>query len=559
MRRLEVLLLSGIAARSILAAEAPRPRGVGPEFAKFYKYSDTFACISSPSIRLPIARLNDDFCDCPDGSDEPGTSACAHLSSLSPYTVGSTPIGHVNTTLALPGYYCKNKGHQPSYVPFTNVNDGVCDYQLCCDGSDEWAKVGGVKCEDKCKEIGKEWKKKDEQRQKSQSNAAKRRKELVAEAAKLRQEVEVKVQTLQTVIQGEELKVKGLEAALAEAERQERGRVVKKPGAGGKLSMLVQLAKDRIEELRESLVEVRNQRDTGKARIAELEAILTTFKEEYNPNFNDEGVKRAVRSWEDYAARDKPAVGDDAKDRDLDEIAKPDSETGAIKWSEWDEPEEGDVDVLYKIEAYLPVPVRDWIDQKLRDLRSLLIENGVLAPSTEAGSSKEMEDARNALNAAKDSLSNSQKQLGENNEDLGKDYGADDVFRALKGQCVSKDSGEYTYELCWLGETKQKSKKNSQQTTMGKFVSIDKVMVDDEVPPDGKGLGSGERVALRYENGQHCWNGPNRSTFVVLACAETDELWKVTEEEKCVYRMEVGTPAVCEMAEKKGDKPKDEL
>lgn len=202
-----------------------------------------------------------------------------------------------------------------------------------------------MKCEDKCKEIGKEWKKKDEQRQKSQSNAAKRRKELVAEAAKLRQEVEVKVQTLQTVIQGQGLKVKGLEAALAEAERQERGRVVKKPGAGGKLSMLVQLAKDRIEELRESLVEVRNQRDTGKARIAELEAILTTFKEEYNPNFNDEGVKRAVRSWEDYAARDKPAVGDDAKDRYLDEIAKPDSETGAIKWSEWDEPEEGDVDV----------------------------------------------------------------------------------------------------------------------------------------------------------------------------------------------------------------------
>jgi protein kinase C substrate 80K-H len=32
----------------------------------------------------------------------------------------------------------------------------------------------------------------------------------------------------------------------------------------------------------------------------------------------------------------------------------------------------------------------------------------------------------------------------------------------------------------------------------------------------------------------------------VLACAENEEVWKVTEEEKCVYRMEVGTPAVCE-------------
>ena len=313
--------------------------------AKFYKSTDTFSCISSPSIQLPISHVNDDFCDCPDGSDEPGTSACAHLSSLSPYTVGAVPIGDVNTTLALPGYYCKNKGHQPSYVPFTNVNDGVCDYQLCCDGSDEWAKVGGIKCDDRCKEIGKEWRKLDEQRQKSASNAAKRRKELVAQAAILRQEVEVKIHTLETEIQAEEIKLKGLEANLAEAERQQRGKVVKRPGSGGKLSMLAQLARDRIEELREALIEVRSQRDISKGRIAELEGILTTFKEEYNPNFNDEGVKRAVRGWEDYTARDKPTIGDEAHDRDLDEIAKPDSETGAIKWNEWEEPEESDVDV----------------------------------------------------------------------------------------------------------------------------------------------------------------------------------------------------------------------
>ena len=289
--------------------------------------------------------MNDDFCDCPDGSDEPGTSACAHLSPLSPYTVGAVPTGDVNTTLALPGYYCKNKGHQPSYVPFTNVNDGVCDYQLCCDGSDEWAKVGGIKCDDRCKEIGKEWRKLDEQRQKSASNAAKRRKELVVQSAILRQEVEAKIHTLETEIQAEEIKLKGLGANLAEAERQERGKVVKRPGSGGKLSMLAQLARDRIEELREALIEVRSQREMSKARVAELEGILTTFKEEYNPNFNDEGVKRAVRSWEDYAARDKPTIGDEAHDRDLDEIAKPDSETGAIKWNEWEEPEESDVDV----------------------------------------------------------------------------------------------------------------------------------------------------------------------------------------------------------------------
>ena len=154
--------------------------------------------------------------------------------------------------------------------------------------------------------------------------------------------------------------------------------------------------------------------------------------------------------------------------------------------------------------------------------------------------------ARDALKAAQDSLENSQNQLRSHKEDLEKDFGQDDVFRALKGQCISKDSGEYSYELCWFDRTNQKSKKGGSDTGMGIFVRIDSITVDEEVNPEGKGLGTGERIALRYENGQHCWNGPSRSTLVVLACAENDEIWKIVEEEKCVYRMEVGTPAVCE-------------
>lgn len=230
-------------------------------------------------------------------------------------------------------------------MPFLSVNDGACDYDLCCDGSDEWAQVGGLKCENKCNEIGKAWRKQDEQRKKSLGAAGKKRKELVAEAGRLRKQVEDRIQSLQTEIEGSVLKVKSLETALADAERQERGKVVRSAGRGSKVGTLIQMAKDRIEELRESLVEVRGQRDDAKARVAELEGLLTTFKAEYNPNFNDEGVKRAVRSWEEYAARDKPTTGDAAHDRDLDEISRPDSETGVINWSDWEEAEESDTHV----------------------------------------------------------------------------------------------------------------------------------------------------------------------------------------------------------------------
>jgi protein kinase C substrate 80K-H len=231
-------------------------------------------------------------------------------------------------------------------VPFTSVNDGICDYELCCDGSEEYDHVGGVKCADKCKEIGKEWRRLDEIRQKSLGNAARKRRELVVEAARLRKEVEDRLKTLAAEIEGQEHKLQQLEAEHADVERKEKGRVVKgnvSPKAG-KLGVLAGLAKQRINELRESVIRVRSERDSYDQRIQELEKILSTFKEEYNPNFNDEGVKRAVRAWEDYAARDKTSHNA-AADRDVDEMVKSDEDNG-LNWEEYEQEEgEGDTDV----------------------------------------------------------------------------------------------------------------------------------------------------------------------------------------------------------------------
>ena len=174
------------------------------------------------------------------------------------------------------------------------------------------------------------------------------------------------------------------------------------------------------------------------------------------------------------------------------------------------------------------------------------MDNGILAPSTSSSTeSAAVTTARSALQAAKDGLVGTKASLTSHREDFEKDYGQDDIFRALKGKCLSKDSGEYTYEICWLGRTSQKSKKGGSDTSLGNFARFDTVTVDEEIPADGRGLGSGERVTLKYEGGQGCWNGPARSTVVVLGCADKEEIWKVVEAEKCVYWMEVGTVAVC--------------
>ncbi|RVX12977.1 Glucosidase 2 subunit beta [Vitis vinifera] len=101
--------------------------GIAPQDENYYKTSSEIFKCKDGSKKLNRAQVNDDFCDCPDASDEPGTSAC--------------PGGK---------FYCRNAGHVPLLLFSSRVNDGICD---CCDGSDEYD--GKVKCPNTCWEAGK--------------------------------------------------------------------------------------------------------------------------------------------------------------------------------------------------------------------------------------------------------------------------------------------------------------------------------------------------------------------------------------------------------------------
>lgn len=73
--------------------------------------SDDQHFICHPSgVKISINFINDDYCDCPDGSDETQTNACPEAS-----------------------FECHHR-FKIVRLPSSRVNDGICD---CCDGSDE--------------------------------------------------------------------------------------------------------------------------------------------------------------------------------------------------------------------------------------------------------------------------------------------------------------------------------------------------------------------------------------------------------------------------------------
>lgn len=75
--------------------------------------SNQFKCLDSKEL-IPIEAVNDDYCDCKDGSDEPGTSACSDRINLN--GTGNGPKG----------FWCENKGHLQSWILNSRVNDGIC-------------------------------------------------------------------------------------------------------------------------------------------------------------------------------------------------------------------------------------------------------------------------------------------------------------------------------------------------------------------------------------------------------------------------------------------------
>lgn len=195
---LSLLYVSGgvLVAHTGHVAGSTAIRGVPLAMRSIYSpASELFECLDG-SLLIPFTNVNDNYCDCADASDEPGTSACGNGV-----------------------FYCENAGHQPHYIPSSWVNDGVCD---CCDASDEYDYPSDSKCQNTCHILAKEAKLVQQKAEQQARDGNKLRLELVAKGKAIKAEYRAQLTKVRANYEEAELTKKEKEVLKTQAEERER-------------------------------------------------------------------------------------------------------------------------------------------------------------------------------------------------------------------------------------------------------------------------------------------------------------------------------------------------
>lgn len=155
--------------------------------------------------------------------------------------------------------------------------------------------------------------------------------------------------------------------------------------------------------------------------------------------------------------------------------------------------------------------------------------------------------ARGEFAMAEQSVRNIQNELNQIEEFLNKDFGIEEEFAPLEGQCFEYTDYEYIYRLCPFDKASQTAKSGAGETRLGVWSRWD-------------GSESNKYSKMVYDKGQSCWNGPQRSAHVHVTCGSENKLVSVAEPNRCEYVFEFSTPAACRgVSDEQSDDMHDEL
>ncbi|KAF4144955.1 Glucosidase II beta subunit-like protein [Phytophthora infestans] len=575
MRLLRPLLLLGLLPAASCTSTSVQIRGVAPSDQTTYLSADFSCGIGGRATNLPTSRVNDDFCDCDDGQDEPGTAACSHLTNAK--------------------FHCENDGFFPGKIHTSRVHDGICD---CCDGSDEEIN-GASPCTNTC----------------------------AAAAAKHRNEAEQWLAVVKNGFEKRQATINGEITAYFDGAQQAETTTQKELAGLNLLKNRVAVHKDR-EELKEK----KYRMEIARHKQAESPQNEETSKQQ----FSDAKEKETIEAL-DFEELDAVQVADgnvpvnSAEDERASEVLdsrretlkslielpdgtripladylrmnhnkQPSTKKRAPRTAEEMRREdflgpllnggtEGRKRIgLYALRTFGIVvsPVRALVElivfaprtlwsvlstpevagsmiDKLPDLpypsRSIWFRQ-LGGGSVYDGYSSAMwgarvvwdapvyayhylfptlddelklpvaESLRKVLREIDADIAKLEKEQSDKHEAAKLDYGPDRAYFALKDKCIEKRIEKYQYKFCAFGDVKQ------DHTKLGKW---------DGWAAGDESTDKVDHTKMRFSKGQRCYKGPERSVLVHLQCGKEDEILSVDEPSTCVYEMTISTALAC--------------
>ncbi|KAG6441250.1 glucosidase 2 subunit beta [Manduca sexta] len=486
-------------------SDVPRPRGVSLSKASLYSPTKDFTCFDG-TITIPFSYVNDDYCDCFDGSDEPGTSAC--LNGV---------------------FHCTNAGHRPQNIPSSRVNDGVCD---CCDGTDEYANP--EICSNTCEELGKEARAEALRLAELYKAGGHLRLELIEKGNKKRNEMAEQLSQLEND-KTEAEKIKAEKETLKNDLEAKENDALKVYREAEELEKQKKLEEEREKTVKEAMehFERFDSNSDGELTVDEIK-VANVFDKNKDGEVDEEEVQFFFEGHEKMDKENfvtttwpllkpllmmeqgmfKPA-DDEEKDPDVDGEAE---EHQADLDSEYEGNEEdaGDLELQ-----------EDNEEQESDSEHSSTYDEETQKLVDEAT------EARRQYTDAERTVREIESNIRNIKQNLEKDYGLQQEYATLDGQCFEYEDKEYVYKLCMFQKVTQKSKNGGAEIGLGNW-------------GEWAGGDLNKYSAMRYTNGVACWNGPSRMTTVNINCGLETNILSVTEPFRCEYKIELSTPAACD-------------
>ncbi|CAN8252999.1 unnamed protein product [Cochlearia groenlandica] len=582
-----LLLLVSSAIRSSSSPVNDPFLGISPQDEKYYKSSSEIKC-KDGSKRFNIAQLNDDFCDCSDGTDEPGTSAC--------------PNGK---------FYCRNAGHSPLVLFSSRVNDGICD---CCDGSDEYD--GKVTCPNTCWEAGKAARENLKKKIETYNQGlVVRRKEIEqakvglekdeAELKKLKSEEKILKGLVDQLKERKEQIEKVEEKERLQKEKEEKERKEAELAAnpekvdgeektdnnekieGSTQDEVVPEVSQHDENSKETTHhdEIGTYDDVSSDEVSSLEDDLVSDKKE---ELSKEELGRLVASRWTGEKSDTPAEADESLQADDQEkhehspntpheadeddgfVSDGDEDTGDDgKYSDhepeddsYEEEHHHDSSSSYKSDAdddldfsglhyyhkYLfslkmviiyhsskydmieflrlieTISNPTWLEKIQKTVKNIL--QAVNLIQTTPVDKSEADRVRKEYDESSSKLNKIQSRISGLEKKLKQDFGPEKEFYSFHGHCFESKQGKYTYKVCAYKEATQEE--GYSKTRLGGWEKFENTY-----------------QFMTYTSGDKCWNGPDRSLKIKLRCGLKNELTDVDEPSRCEYAAVLSTPARC--------------